>query len=242
MSSFSTALPWPRTFTTLKPDFAETALSWVSLSLLYTTKEQQNPRQTKNNIGFHITIPWAYMMNPWPKSRKPIYKWAMVPSIFHIANCECREGITCSSCQLIGLRDKLQEHPMIFMGKSGWFPVKIFPFWSTHWSCWKPQSYTIATSCGWMWKPTHQWIWGWFTILWRAGRWTTYRWCSHSKPPYSARGLASHVWCHQRVIFRRCFPYMFSMDIPVLMAIFNRYVSYFQASKDLSESYVNYFL
>ena len=24
-------------------------------------------------------------------------------------------------------REKLQEHPMIFMGKSGWFPVKIFP-------------------------------------------------------------------------------------------------------------------
>ena len=29
--------------------------------------------------------------------------------------------------QLIGLREKLQENPMIFIGKSGWFPVKIFP-------------------------------------------------------------------------------------------------------------------
>ena len=36
--------------------------------------------------------------------------------------------------QLIGLREKLQENPMIFMGKSGWFPVKIFPFLSTHWA------------------------------------------------------------------------------------------------------------
>ena len=29
--------------------------------------------------------------------------------------------------QMIGLREKLQENPMIFTGKSGWFPVKIFP-------------------------------------------------------------------------------------------------------------------
>ena len=35
--------------------------------------------------------------------------------------------------QLIGLRQKLRENPIIFMGKSGWFPVKIFPFLSTHW-------------------------------------------------------------------------------------------------------------
>ena len=28
--------------------------------------------------------------------------------------------------QLIGLREQLQDNPMIFMGKSGWFPV-IFP-------------------------------------------------------------------------------------------------------------------
>ena len=34
--------------------------------------------------------------------------------------------------QLIGLREKLQETPTIFMAKSGWFPVKIFPFLSTH--------------------------------------------------------------------------------------------------------------
>ena len=34
--------------------------------------------------------------------------------------------------QLIGLREKLQENPMIFMGTSEWFPVKIFPFLSTH--------------------------------------------------------------------------------------------------------------
>ena len=34
--------------------------------------------------------------------------------------------------QLMGLREKLQETPM-FMGKSGWFPVKIFPFLSTLW-------------------------------------------------------------------------------------------------------------
>ena len=32
-----------------------------------------------------------------------------------------------SILQLIGLREKIQEHPMIFMGKSDWFPVKIFP-------------------------------------------------------------------------------------------------------------------
>jgi len=28
--------------------------------------------------------------------------------------------------QWIGLRENLQENPMIFMGKSDWFPVKIF--------------------------------------------------------------------------------------------------------------------
>ena len=31
------------------------------------------------------------------------------------------------------VEEQLQEHPMIFMGKSGWFPMKIFPFVSTHW-------------------------------------------------------------------------------------------------------------
>ena len=30
-------------------------------------------------------------------------------------------------CQLIGLREILQENPMIFMGTSGWFPVDV-PF------------------------------------------------------------------------------------------------------------------
>ena len=35
--------------------------------------------------------------------------------------------VTCNT-QLIGSREHLQENPMIFMRKSGWFPVKIFPF------------------------------------------------------------------------------------------------------------------
>ena len=35
--------------------------------------------------------------------------------------------ITYKPYLLIGLRETLQENPMIFMGKSGWFPVKIFP-------------------------------------------------------------------------------------------------------------------
>ena len=34
--------------------------------------------------------------------------------------------VTCS-IQLIGFREMKPENPMIFMGKSGWFPVKIFP-------------------------------------------------------------------------------------------------------------------
>ena len=29
-------------------------------------------------------------------------------------------------------REKLQENPIEIMGTSGWFPVKIFPFLSTH--------------------------------------------------------------------------------------------------------------
>ena len=33
--------------------------------------------------------------------------------------------LRCLYHQLVGLREKLQATPMIFMGKSGWFPVKI---------------------------------------------------------------------------------------------------------------------
>ena len=35
--------------------------------------------------------------------------------------------------QLIGLRKNLQENPLDFMGKSGWFPVSRFSLKSTYW-------------------------------------------------------------------------------------------------------------
>ena len=68
-----------------------------------------------------------FRKRPYMLTSNPPHKKKHVPMDFPVFLWFTVSHSSTPIFNLIGLREKLQEHPMIFMGKSGWFPVKIFP-------------------------------------------------------------------------------------------------------------------